>query len=129
MASPTIQTVSVEAVRELVSRIETLERRLSEGLQPGEQDPLPSPEDYIVKTPAGGIAARSGTTVYSELCDVYTLEYSSDTEATLTAVLDGASAYQVRVWNPWNEVVSGATYVMTARTKSGHRYPVCEECP
>jgi hypothetical protein len=128
MASPVIQTVSVETIRELVARIESLERRLGGGLRPGEADPSPSPEDLIVKTPEGGIAARSGTTISSELCDVYTLEYSSDTEATLTAVTDGASAYQVRVWNVWSEPIGSEVYVMTARMKSGYRYPVCEEC-
>lgn len=131
MAKPTLQTVSIDTVRELLSRIEELERRVMGGLQFGETPLRQAPDDVIAMTPAGGIAARDGTTCYGEECELYVVTDSdmTDGEFELTALVDGSgTALTATVYNISNEAVEGEKYVVTARLKSGHRYVVIESC-
>ena len=80
-------------------------------------------DDLVVKTPSGGIAARSSTTVNSALCDVYR-ETGTGSTRTLTAV----TSTQVRVFNFSNAAVGGSRYVVTSCTRWGTRYVVVESC-
>jgi len=79
-------------------------------------------EDIIVKTPAGGIAARSGTTIYSELCS-RCIESSDGEEKTLIETDE-----QIRVFNLYPDTVTGSTYVITSLTICGTRYVSGEPC-
>lgn len=83
------------------------------------------PDDVVVLTPAGGIPARSGLTIYSELCDAYSCTDSATAgQATLALIPD----YQLRVYNLWLEAVPGSARVVTSRLKSGHRYVSLASC-
>jgi len=126
-----IQTLSPEFIAEAAWAIEQVKRLVKGGLQPGEPDSLNAPDDYVVLTPEGGIAARSGTTCYSELCNRYKITDSDhfDDEIVFTALVDGNDdPLTVRVFNLSNSAVEGEKYVVTSRLKSGHRYVVVESC-
>jgi hypothetical protein len=87
------------------------------------------PDDYIVMTPAAGIAARSGTTIYSAMCNVYRDKASATAgQRTLEAIVEGGIPWQILVYNLSNAAVLGSRYVVTARTKTGTRYVVVESC-
>jgi len=123
-----IQTLSTEFIREIQWTIQQVRRMVRGDLR---DDRLPmdkTAEAVVVKTPSGGIEARDGTTVKSALCDLYREVDGSSNTKTLTAIMEGASPAQVRVWNFANEAVAGDAYVVTSRTKSGTRYVVVESC-
>lgn len=62
----------------------------------------------IAKTPAGGIAARSGTTCYSESCEVYRINDSD----TLVNVLDNdGNNLSVDVYHMGSSAVQGSVYI------------------
>lgn len=127
----TIQTLSPEFIREIAWVIEQVKR-----LRPGElrgdvPDAAQAPDDVIVLTPEGGIAARDGTTCYGESCATYRVSDSdfTDGEFELEAIVDGNDdPINVTVYNLSNEAVGGSKYVVTSRLKSGHRYVVLESC-
>lgn len=79
--------------------------------------------DIIVKTPVGGIAARSGTTIYSEMCVVVVEKRTGADQKTLIE-----SANTVEVFNIYPDAVTGEVYVPTAETIWGTRYVTGEEC-
>ena len=54
-----INSVSPDVLRSMMARIEQLERRVLGGLQPGDETIQQAPDDVIVLTPVGGIAARA----------------------------------------------------------------------
>lgn len=85
--------------------------------------------DLIVKTPADGIPARSGTTIYSAMCDLY-IEIESGTagQMTLAALAPGGAAQQVRVYNLSNAAVGELRFVTVSLTQRGTRYVVLESC-
>jgi hypothetical protein len=127
----TIQTLSPELIREIAAMMERFRRMLPGELRGDVPEPAQAPDDVIVMTPSGGIAARDGTTCYGEDCATYRIVDSdiTDGEITLEAIVDGASAaLTVEVYNLSNEAVGGSRYVVTSRLKSGHRYVVVESC-
>jgi hypothetical protein len=65
---------------------------------------------YLVKTPSGGIPARSGTTLGSASCTIQVIDKSND------QISDGES---VDVLNLSEAVVAGDSYIAAIRTKSG----------
>ena len=90
--------------------------------QPSRPSDRAAGEDIIVKTPAGGIAARSGTTIYSELCS-RCIESSGGEERTITETDE-----QIRVFNVYPDAVTGSVYVITGLTACGTRYVSGEPC-
>ena len=85
----------------------------------------------VVKTPAAGIPARSGTDLHSVLCDAYRERFvtGGGVEGTLAALLNAAgNPYQIEVHNLINDEVLGNKYVVTSRLLSGMRYVVVESC-
>ena len=127
----TIQTLSPELIRDIIATMDRLKRMLPGELRGDVAEPKQAPDDVVVMTPSGGIAARSGTTCYGEDCATYRIVDSeiTDGEITLEAIVDGASAaITVEVYNLSNEAVGGSRYVVTSRLKSGHRYVVLESC-
>lgn len=87
------------------------------------QDLPPVGQDIVVKTPAGGIAAKSGTTISSALC-------------TRCIEIDGASNTktlvdtdeELRVYNLYPDAVTGEVHVITSLTLHGTRYVSGEPC-
>jgi hypothetical protein len=127
----TIQTLSPELIREVVAMMERMRRLLPGELRGDVAEPKQAPDDVVVMTPSGGIAARSGATCYGEDCATYRIVDGdmTDGEITLEAIVDGDSAaITVEVYNLSNEAVGGSKYVVTSRLKSGHRYVIVESC-
>ena len=72
--------------------------------------------DILVKTPGGGIAARSGTTIFSAVC-TRCVETSFADEKT---ILD--TDEDLVVFNTHATDIAGDEYVMTKLTATGMRY-------
>ena len=81
------------------------------------------PDDKMVKTPAGGITARDGTTVYSALCTVCVLEISAEGQRTIHE-----TDYEEVIFNVYPSAVAGSVYVMTSVMTDGTRYVSGEPC-
>lgn len=111
----------LEVLKEVIADHRTRPRSSRRG---GEQVTVAgSPEVYVVKIPENGIPARSGTTVFSALCEVYS--FTDGTTSTLTAV----SSLTVRVWNIYPVKVYGqGTPYRTARRDKFGRW-LCEKPP
>ena len=112
-------------IRWAISELKKQQRgQLRDDRQPGDR----TAEAIVVKTPAGGIAARSGTTVSSALCLLYKEVDAAGNTKTLTPIEVNSTHQTTRVWNFSNEAVAGDAFVVTDRTKSGTRYVVVESC-
>lgn len=85
--------------------------------------PAETAVDIFVKTPAGGIAARSGNTIYSEWCAVVVETRSGAGEKTLKE-----SGNTVEVFNVYPDAVTGEVIVPTGLTIWGTRYVTGEPC-
>jgi len=91
----------------------------------------PGPECFIAKSPSGGIAARSGTTVSGEECDLYrTAEAVGTTDRTLSAMYlsDGMTPNTRTVYNFSSEAVSANAWIIISRDKLGTWWVIAEEC-
>ena len=114
------QRVLVELVRRERGRI------LNPNADPEPAYPNQTTDDLVVKTPSDGIPKRDGTTIFSELCDVYRENpTSTDGEKELIAI----TGYQLPIYNfdPIDDV-GGDKFVVTSRTKAGTRYVLWEYC-
>ena len=83
-----------------------------------------APRDMIVKIPSGGIAARSGATIYSEWC-VRCVETPTGTTGEKTIV---DTTETVEVYNIYPDAVTEGVYVPTSVTIWGTRYVTGEPC-
>lgn len=81
---------------------------------------------YIAKTPAGGIAAMSGSTPGSASCTLYYINAGG----TLTQYQDaGGAAVTKTVLNLSSEAVAGSAYIMAIQELlSGKLLAVWEDC-
>ena len=88
----------------------------SGALQPSIQLEILLSGKVIVKTPAGGILARAGMTVYSAICDRY-FEIDSATvgQKTLTVLSPGGTAEKIRVYNFANGDVAGDKMILALK--------------
>lgn len=126
----TINTFSEDVMREIVSMLRWWRSQDKTGDHSTGYTLPQAPDDYVVMSPPGGIAARSGNTITGELCTVY-VESGDITSGTMTLskCLNGdGSDYQLMCFNLSNEDVEGDKYVVTSRLKSGVRYVVLESC-
>jgi hypothetical protein len=87
-------------------------------------DPVSAGKDIIVKTPAGGIDARSSTTLSSALCNLCIEIDSSSYEKTIVE-----TDQQIIVYNIYPDDVTGDVYAITSLTATGTRYVSGEPCP
>lgn len=72
-------------------------------------------EIFLFKTPVGGIAARSGTTLGKATCDAYYLSFDG-TDATITALTDSGSAQLTNtVFNMSTSAVGAEVYIQAVR--------------
>jgi hypothetical protein len=125
MPPPKLTTIGPELLRDIRWVIDRVKRMVGGDLRDDERKPPLAPDDYVVLTPEGGIAARDGTTIYGESCAVYT--FTGDVtsgELTMSAI----SGFSLMVYNISNEAVEGGKYVVTSLLKSGVRYVVLESC-
>lgn len=93
--------------------------------------PEPATGHIIVKTPAGGIAARTAgppALIASALCDRYFEVPDSAGYKVLKAATYGGSAQQIRVYNLSSTAVGASKYVTAAKTANGTWYVVMESC-
>ena len=81
-------------------------------------------QDMIVKTPSGGIRARSSTTIYSALC---TICVEVD-DSTAGQKIIAETANTIRVYNIYPDAVTELVYVPTGLTWRGTRYVTGEQC-
>jgi hypothetical protein len=82
---------------------------------PQPQDQVPRSHMLLVKTPAGGIAARDGDTLSSATCT----RCIESSEAGTKTLLDTDES--ITVYNPYEEDIPGDIYVLTGLTESGTR--------
>ena len=80
--------------------------------------------DLFVKTPSGGIAARSGTTVYSATCTVCILADTATAGQRQIVETDN----ELTVYNVYPDAVTGEIYVPTGLLEDGTRYVTGEPC-
>jgi len=81
-------------------------------------------EGWILLTPAGGIAARSGTTCGSASCTPYFIDGSGD----LTEFTDGGGSSQTwTVYNMFSSAIGGSTYI-TAKLVCNVLVADAEDC-
>ena len=121
----TITTLSPDLLRDIKQLIESHGRQTKGNLSNTPRDVPKAPDDYIVKTPSGGIAARSGNAITGVSCAVYKLT-GNITGGSLT--MSAISGFALMVYNLSNEAVEGDKYVVTSLLKSGVRYVVLESC-
>lgn len=79
-------------------------------------------DDIVVKTPSGGILARSGATIYSAACK-RCIETAGGDEKTLMETDE-----ELVVFNLYPDAVTGSVYVITSLTACGTRYVSGEPC-
>ena len=89
---------------------------------PQPQDRATRGTDIVVKTPAGGITARSGSTIYSAVC-TRCIESSDGDQKTLSDTDE-----ELVVFNLYPDAVTGSVYVVTSLTACGTRYVSGEPC-
>ena len=101
----TFNDKAVGVIRDTVRRVQAMPRTSGTALPEGALPPLPM---YICKTPAGGIAARSGTTPGSATCTLWT-----NSGGTLAEWVSPQGAAQtVTVYNLSTSAVSAAAYII-----------------
>jgi len=96
---------------------ESLIQVIDNGTIGGKQQSNKAPINYIAITPGGGIAARSGTTVSSANCTVYSVQSN-----TLTA-----ASVSVPVYNLSTTAIGGSKYIVAVRA-GGVLVAVWEDC-
>jgi len=96
---------------------ESLVQLIDNGRIGGRESHIRSPLNYIAKTPGGGIAARSGSTVSKADCTVYIIDGT-----TLTV-----SSIEVPIFNLSTTAIAGNTYIVAVRA-GGVLVAVWEDC-
>lgn len=92
--------------------------------------PLSLGDGLWCKTPASGIAARSGTAVGGPTtCKMYWDSGNLGSAATFELItLPDNSDWELPIYNGVNSAVLGDKYVLTYRAMSGKRYVLVESC-
>ena len=101
--------ISPNAARRISQSVTTVERMAGSRSQLSNR-PVVNFGSYLVKTPSGGIPARSGATLGSASCTIQVIDKSND------QISDGE---EVDVLNLSDSAIGGTTYVKATRTKTG----------
>jgi hypothetical protein len=101
--------ISPNAARRISQSVTTVERMAGSRAQLGNR-PVVNFGSYLVKTPSGGIPARSGTTLGTASCTIQVIDKTND------QISDGES---VDVLNLSDTAIGGTTYIKAVRTKTG----------
>lgn len=115
------QTWRPPTAAESATHADALESHRRQPEQP--QDNTPVGQDIVVLTPAGGIPARSGNTIYSAICKVCIEVDGASNTKTLVETDE-----QIRVHNVYPDVVTGDVKAPTSLTFYGTRYVSGEPC-
>jgi len=102
--------ITPNAARRISQAVTTVERSIGSGSKLG-LDPTTNHSSVIVKTPSGGIPARSGTTLGSASCTIQVVDKSND------SISDGSS---IDVLNLSTTAVAGDTYINAIRDRAGN---------
>jgi len=102
--------ITPNAARRISQAVTTVERSIGSGSKLG-LDPTTNHSSVIVKTPSGGIPARSGTTLGSASCTIQVVDKSND------SISDGSS---IDVLNLSTTAVAGTTYINAIRDRAGN---------
>jgi len=127
----TIQTLSPELIREIAAMMERFKRLLPGELRGDVPEPAQAPDDYIVKTPSGGIPKRVGARISSALCNVQRLVpvTGDDTKFDHEDILEDGQPWQLRCLHiSKSEDAAGNTVCVSSRLKDGRRYIHWEDC-
>lgn len=101
--------ISPNAARRISQSVTTVERMAGSRAQLSSR-PVVNFGSYVVKTPSGGIPARSGTTLGNADCTIQVID------KTTNAVTDGET---LNVLNLTDSSVAGSIYIKAVRTKTG----------
>ena len=101
--------ISPNAARRISQSVTTVERMAGSRSQLSNR-PVVNFGSYLVKTPSGGIPARSGTTLGSASCTIQVIDKSND------QISDGES---VDVLNVSESAIGGDVLIKATRTKTG----------
>ena len=119
----TFSDKAVGAIRETVRRVQAMPRTSGTALPEGALPPLAT---YIMKTPSGGIGARSGTTPGSASCTFWWIGVGG----LLAEWLNPQGAAQTAtVYNLSTSAVAGSAYIVAMQDLlSGRLIAVWEDC-
>ena len=101
--------ITPNAARRISQAVTTVERSIGSGSKLG-LDPTTNYGSYLVKTPSGGIPARSGTTLGTASCTIQVINKTNG------QISDGES---VDVLNLSDTAIGGDIYIKATRTKTG----------
>lgn len=102
--------ISQNAARRIANSVTAVERLQYSSIAKTGNLPTTNYGSYLVKTPSGGIPARSGTTLGSASCTIQVIDKSTD------GISDGES---IDVLNLSDSAIGGTTYIKAVRTKTG----------
>jgi len=102
--------ISQNAARRIANSVTAVERLQYSSIAKIGNLPTTNYGSYLVKTPSGGIPARSGTTLGSASCTIQVIDKSTD------GISDGES---IDVLNLSDSAIGGTTYIKAVRTKTG----------
>ena len=102
--------ISQNAARRIASSVTAVERLQYSSIAKTGNLPTTNYGSYLVKTPSGGIPARSGDTLGNADCTIQVIDKATN------VVTDGET---LNVLNLSSTVVSGNIYVKAVRTKTG----------
>jgi hypothetical protein len=131
MAPPKLTTLGPELLREIRWTIDRVKRMVGGDLRDDDRRPPAAPDDYIVKTPSGGIPKRVGARISSALCNVQRLVpvVGDDTKFDHEDILEDGSPWQLRCLHiSKSEDAAGDTICVSSRLKDGRRYIHWEDC-
>lgn len=140
VAAPSGNSTTSEVVfrqnyrRDITSRIQSLPLNVGSDCQLHNTNALELPGHLVVKSPVGGIAAPSGTTVYGELCTAYLLTGSlacGEVTRTKVTAIDSAhdgDDYLVMVYQPICGAVTGEVFLDTGPFQCCARRVLVECC-
>ena len=103
-------SASESSARRIAKAVTTVERTYLSSSNGVPEAPATNYGSYVVKTPVGGIPARSGTTLGTADCTIQTIDKSTQ------GVSDGET---LAVLNVTDSAIAGGSYVRAVRTKSG----------
>jgi hypothetical protein len=92
--------------------------------QGSEKRQLRLTEGWILETPSGGIAARSGTTISSAAC---TVKWVNDSGTLENYTNNAGNAVTLTVYNVFTADIAGST-IITAKTVFGKLIADAEDC-
>lgn len=102
--------ISENAARRISAAVTDVERMRNSSTLSGTNLLRTNYGSYLVKTPSGGIPARSGTTLGTASCTIQLIDKDTD------GISDGES---VDVLNLSDTAIGGTTYIKAVRTKTG----------